>query len=106
VFSESEDVLALIKEVILQFLAEVVQILMVHFPLLEEGDVLDNLLYVNEILVLPLLLVLQKHLDDGHELISRGLMSVFEGRFSCLHDKFYMSLLYQIDGFAIVHKYL
>ena len=91
-FSESEDVLALIKEVILQFLAEVVQILMVHFPLLEEGDVLDNLLYVNEILVLPLLLVLKKHLDNGHELISRGLMSILEGRFSCLHDKFYMSL--------------
>ena len=91
-FSESEDVLALIKEVIVQFLAEVVQILMVHFPLLEERDVLDNLLDVNEILVLPLLLVLKKHLDDGHELISRGFMSILEGRFSCLHHKFYMSL--------------
>ena len=91
VLTESEDVLALIEEVVLQFLAQVVQILVVHFPLLEERDVLDHLLDVHEILVLPLLLVLQEHLDDGHELISRGFMSMLEGSLSCLHDKFYMS---------------
>ena len=92
VLTESEDVLALIEEVILQFLAQVVQILVVHFPLLEERDVLDHLLDVHEILVLPLLLVLKKHLDDGHELISWGFMSMLEGSLPCLHDKFYMRL--------------
>ncbi len=72
--AESEDVLALIVEVILQFLAQVVQILVVHVPLLEERDVINDHLDVHEILVLPLLLVLKKHLDNGHELISGGFM--------------------------------
>ena len=92
--TEPEDVLALVVEVILQFLAQVVQILVVHLPLLEERDVFNDLLDINEILVLPLLLVLKKHRDNVHELISRGFMSILEGSLSCLHDKFYISSLY------------
>jgi hypothetical protein len=93
VITEPEDVLALVVEVILQFLAQVVQILVVHLPLLEERDVFDDLLDVHEIFVLPLLLVLEKHRDNIHELISWGFMSILEGSLSCLHDKFYISSL-------------
>ena len=92
--TEPEDILALVVEVILQFLAQVVQILVVHLPLFEERDVFNDLLDVHEILVLPLLLVLKKHRDNVHELISRGFMSILEGSLSCLHDKFYISSLY------------
>lgn len=91
VLTEPEDVLALIEEVVLQFLTQVVQILVVHLPLLEERDVFDHLLDVHEILVLPLLLVFKEHLDDGHQLISRGFMSMLIGRLTCLHDKIYIS---------------
>ena len=93
VIPEPEDILAFVVEVILQFLAQVIQILVVHLPLLEERDVLDDLLDVHEILVLSLLLVLEKHRDNVHQLISRGFMSILEGRLSCLHDKFYISSL-------------
>ena len=92
--TEPEDVLALVVEVILQFLAKIVQILDAHIPLLEERDVFNDLLDVHEILVLPLLLILKKHRDNLHELISSGFMSIFEGRLSSLHDKFYISCLY------------
>ena len=94
VITEPENVLALVVEVILQFLAQVIQILMVHLPLLKERDVFNDLLDVHEVLVLPLLLVLKKHRDNVHELISWGFMSILEGCLSCLHDKFYISSLY------------